>query len=81
MTKKQMIETIQQQEAKLFLDIKVNEKMFGTNHILTSRSRTVWVGIHDLIRTLEIQPDIDLPDAKEAFKLIREERIDKDKAA
>jgi hypothetical protein len=77
MTKKQMIATIQQQEAKLFLDIKVNEKMFGTNHFITSRSRTVWVGIHDLMRTLEIQPDIDLPDAQEAFKLIIEENTNK----
>jgi hypothetical protein len=81
MTKKQMIATIQQQEAKLFLQIKLDEKMFGTSHFITSRSRTEWIGVHDLMRTLEIQPDIDLPDAKEAFKLIREERIDKDKAA
>ena len=80
MTKKQMIETIQQQEAKLFLDIKVNEKMFGTNHFLTSKSRTEWIGVHKLMQTLEIQPDINLPDVKEAFKLIREE-LNKKEAA
>jgi hypothetical protein len=74
MTKKQMIESIQQQEAKLFLDIKVNEKMFGTSHFITSRSRTVWIGVHELMQTLEIQPDINLPDAQEAFKLISEEK-------
>jgi hypothetical protein len=74
MTKKQMIESIQQQEAKLFLQIKLDEKMFGTSHFITSRSRTVWIGVHELMQTLEIQPDINLPDAQEAFKLIREEK-------
>ena len=77
MTKKQMIATIQQQEAKLFLEIKVNEKMFGTNDFITSRSRTVWIGVHELMQTLEIQPDINLPDAQEAFILIREENTNK----
>jgi hypothetical protein len=77
MTKKQMIATIQQQEAKLFLEIKVNEKMFGTNDFITSRSRTVWIGVHELMQTLEIQPDINLPDAQEAFKLIIEENTNK----
>ena len=77
MTKKQMIATIQQQEAKLFLEIKVNEKMFGTNDFITSRSRTVWIGVHELMQTLEIQPDINLPDAQEAFKLIGEENTNK----
>ncbi len=80
MTKKQMIATIQKQEAKLFLDIKVNEKMFGTNDFITSRSRTVWIGVHELMQTLEIQPDINLPDAQEAFKLIHEE-LNKKEAA
>ena len=80
MTKKQMIETIQQQEAKLFLDIKVNEKMFGTDHSITSRSRKEWIGVHNLMQMLEIQPDINLPDAKEAFKLIHEE-LNKKEAA
>jgi hypothetical protein len=77
MTKKQMIATIQQQEAKLFLEIKVNEKMFGINHFLTSRSRTEWIGVHTLMQVLEIQPDINLPDAQEAFILIREENTNK----
>ena len=77
MTKKQMIATIQQQEAKLFLEIKVNEKMFGTNHFLTSRSRTEWIGVHALMQVLEIKPDINLPDAQEAFKLITEENTNK----
>ena len=80
MTKKQMIESIQKQEAKLFLDIKVNEKMFGASHFITSRSRTEWIGVHKLMQTLEIQPDINLPDAQEAFKLIHEELNQKEVA-
>ena len=35
MTKKQMIEVIQQKEAELFLQIKVDESLFGKDSTIT----------------------------------------------
>ena len=48
MTKKQMIEVIQQREAELFLTLKVDEKLFGTENNITSRSRSEWSKIYSL---------------------------------
>jgi hypothetical protein len=54
MTKKQMIEVIQQKEAEAFLQIKVDEKLFGTEHTITSKSRGEWAKINDLMNFLNI---------------------------
>ena len=72
MTKKQMIEVIQQKEAEAFLQIKVDEKLFGTEHTITSKSRGEWAKINDLMNELQIKPDNSLPENKEAIRMIVE---------
>jgi len=72
MTKKEMIETIQQHEAELFLQVKVDEKIFGKEHIITKISRTRWCGVNNLMETLGIRHDITLPENQEAIRLIIE---------
>jgi hypothetical protein len=72
MTKKQMIEVIQQKEAEAFLQIKVDEKLFGTEHTITSKSRGEWAKINDLMNELKIKPDNTLPENQEAIRMIME---------
>jgi hypothetical protein len=72
MTKKEMIKAIQQHEAELFLQVKVDEKIFGEKDEITTRSRSKWCGVHEIMETLGIKPDNTLPENQEAIKLIIE---------
>jgi len=72
MTKKQMIEVIQQREAELWLHVKVDEKLFGREHIITSKSRGEWSKIKNLMDDLEIEPNNLLPENQEATRMIIE---------
>jgi hypothetical protein len=75
MTKKQMIEVIQQKEAELFLQVKVDENLFGMNSNITLRSRSDWAKINGLMEDLGIKPNNLLPENQKAISLI----IDKTK--
>jgi tripartite-type tricarboxylate transporter receptor subunit TctC len=72
MTKKQMIEVIQQKEAEAFLQVKVDGKLFGEENAITVRSRSEWAKINDLMNELKIKPDNTLPENQEAIKMIME---------
>ena len=72
MTKKEMINVIQQKEAQAFLQVKVDEKLFGRDHIITSKSRGEWSKIHNLMEELEIEPNNLLPENQEASRMIIE---------
>jgi len=72
MTKKGMIEVIQQKEAELWLQVKVDEKLFGRDHIITSKSRGEWSKIHNLMEELEIEPNNLLPENQKATEMIIE---------
>jgi hypothetical protein len=72
MTKKQMIEIIQQREAELFLTLKVDEKLFGTENNITSKSKSEWSKIYSLMGELEIKPNSLLPENQEAHRMIIE---------
>jgi nitrogenase molybdenum-iron protein alpha/beta subunit len=72
MTKKGMIEVIQQKEAELWLQVKVDEKLFGREHIITSKSRGEWSKIHNLMEELEIEPNNLLPENQKATEMIIE---------
>ena len=72
MTKKQMIEVIQQKEAEAWLQVKVDEKLFGREHNLVSKSRGEWCKIHNLMEDLEIKPNNLLPENQEATRMIIE---------
>jgi septum formation inhibitor-activating ATPase MinD len=72
MTKKEMIQVIQQKEAEAFLQIKVDEKLFGTEHTITSKSRGEWAKINDLMNELKIKPNNLLPENQKAIEMIIE---------
>ena len=72
MTKKQMIEVIQQKEAEAFLQVKVDEAMFGMNSTITTSSRSDWAKINGLMEDLGIKPDNTLPENQKAIALIVE---------
>jgi hypothetical protein len=75
MTKKEMIEIIQQKEAEAFLQVKVDEAMFGMNSTITTSSRSDWAKINGLMEDLGIKPNNLLPENQKAIALI----IDKTK--
>ena len=70
MTKKQMIEVIQQKEAELFLQIKVDESLFGKDSTITLRSVSDWAKINGLMEDLGIKPDNTLPENQRAISFI-----------
>jgi hypothetical protein len=72
MTKKEMIKIIQQHDAELFLQLKVDENIFGEDNAITKSSRTRWCGVNDLMEKLGVKPDNTLPENREAIKLIIE---------
>jgi hypothetical protein len=72
MIKKEMIKVIQQHDAELFLQLKVDESVFGEDHTITKSSRTRWCGVNDLMEKLGIKPDNTLPENQEAIRLIIE---------
>jgi len=67
-----MIKIIQQHEAELFLQLKVDENIFGEDNAITKSSRTRWCGVNDLMEKLGVEPDNTLPENQEAIKLIIE---------
>ena len=67
-----MIEIIQQKEAEAFLQIKVDESLFGMNNTITLRSRSEWAKINDLMEDLGIKPNNLLPENQKAIALIIE---------
>jgi len=72
MTKKQMIEVIQQKEAEAWLQVKVDEKLFGREHNLVSKSRGEWCKIKNLMDDLKLEPNNLLPENQEATRIIIE---------
>jgi hypothetical protein len=78
MTKQKMIQTIQLQEAKLYLELKQAEQQYGSHDDFTNRSRYKWVSVHQLMQAMNIESDNTLPDNAKAIaiicQLVREER-------
>ena len=72
MTKKQMIEVIQQKEAEAFLQIKVDESLFGKDSTITLRSVSEWAKINELMEDLGIKPNNLLPENQRAISFIVE---------
>ena len=86
MTKKQMIATIQLEEAAAWLELRKAIYFFGREADVTQKSRREWSSIHALMEKLDIVSDFTLPDNQEArgyAKLIfdKEEREDRERAA
>ena len=75
MKKADMIKTIQQHEAELFLQMKEYEQQFGEGSNLHKSSRAEWCGVHSLMGKLNIEVDISLPEFDKAFEIINELRM------
>jgi hypothetical protein len=75
MKKADMIKTIQQHEAELFLQMKEYEQQFGEGSNLHKSSRAEWCGVHSLMGKLNIEADISLPEFNKAFEIINELRM------
>ena len=75
MKKADMIKTIQQHEAELFLQMKEYEQQFGEGSNLHKSSRAEWCGVHSLMEKLNIEADISLPEFNKAFEIINELRM------
>jgi hypothetical protein len=77
MKKADIIKKIQQEEAKMWLEVKRSELTYGQDSPLHAYDRTRWSAIHDLMRSLDINPDYTLPEAKQATQIIIEREAEK----
>jgi hypothetical protein len=75
MKKADMIKTIQEKDAKLYLQIKEHEQLFGKDSFLHKSSRSEWCSIATLMQALDIKSDYSLPEWEEAMKIAMEIRM------
>jgi len=62
MTKKNMIQEIQNQEAQAYLSYMQSTQWYGASDTLTDRLRGKWAGIYQLMESLGIASDLSHPD-------------------
>jgi len=70
MTKKEMITAIQLQEAQAFLRLKEIEAEYGAHDPLTKTARTSFNAVYQLMESLGIRSDVNLPESQQATDLI-----------
>ena len=62
MTKAEMIETIQQTEAAMYLEYCKYKRLYGKDHAITVTCRKRWAAVMDLMSNLKLKADCTLPD-------------------
>ncbi len=72
MTKKEMIKTIQQKEAELFLEMKEYASLFGEESPQHKTKRMRWGEIFGLMHELNIPANIFLPENLKAADIVIE---------
>jgi len=70
MTKKEMITAIQLQEAQAFLKLKEIEAEYGAHDPITKTARTSFNAVYQLMESLGIRSDLNLPESQRATGLI-----------
>jgi hypothetical protein len=70
MKKTEIIELIQNKEALAYLDLQQCTQAFGEDHFYTKRSRAIWGVLDDLLKDLNILPNLNLEANKEATQII-----------
>ena len=70
MTKREMITAIQLQEAQAFLKLKEIEAEYGAHDPLTKTARTSFNAVYQLMESLGIRSDLNLPESQRATDLI-----------
>lgn len=69
MTKKNMIQEIQNQEAQLYLRCQRAAFEYGYDDPLTTRYRSEWISVYELMQVLGIQQDFYHPANQEAIEI------------
>ena len=69
MTKKNMIQEIQNQEAQLYLCCQRAAFEYGYDDPLTTRYRSEWISVYELMQVLGIQQDFYHPANQEAMEI------------
>lgn len=69
MTKKNMIQEIQNQEAQLYIQYMLAAKYWGREDSLTDRLRVKWCGVYQLMESLGIPQDYAHPDNMAATEI------------
>ncbi len=72
MKKADMIKKIQEKDAKLYLEMKKYEQLFGEDSNLTKLSRREWCSIDALMKELDIKSDFTLPEWNLAIEIAQE---------
>lgn len=72
MTKQQMIQTIQQQEARAFLRLKEATRDFGPKSPITNARRSEWCILDDVMQAAGIEPDNTLPEQYASVAIMRD---------
>ena len=72
MKKADMIKKIQEKDAKLYLEMKKSEQLFGEDSKLTTLSRREWCSIDALMQELDIKSDFSLPEWNLAIEIAQE---------
>jgi hypothetical protein len=72
MKKADMIKKIQEKDAKLYLEMKKYEQLFGEDSKLTTLSRREWCSIDALMKELDIKSDFTLPEWNLAIEIAQE---------
>ena len=69
MTKKNMIQEIQNQEAQAYLRYMQATKWYGASDALTDRLRSKWCSVYQLMEALSIKSDLRHPDNQAAMEI------------
>jgi hypothetical protein len=70
MTKNQIIETMQLEEAAAYLKYQRRISELGHRADLTIAAQNQWLGIYRIMKACSIETNIDLPDAKAAQAIV-----------
>ncbi len=75
MTKKNMIQEIQNQEAQMYFQYIMCTREWGSEDPLTTRLRSKWAGIYQVMEALGIEQDTSHPDNVAAAEIRESLRV------
>ena len=70
MTKKDIIELLQNKEAAAYLDLQQCTDIFGVDHPHTKLSRRTWGILNEVLDEIKVKPNMELEAAKQAEKMV-----------
>ena len=70
MTKKNIIELLQNKEAAAYLDLQQCHDVFGVDHQYTKQTRRTWGILNEVLEEIKVKPNKELEDNKLAEKMV-----------